>query len=295
MSKGGVNKMFKEVIVAENAGFCFGVKRAVETSTSANEDNNSTIYTFGPLVHNKNVIDFLKEKGISHIDMPDLDRLGPEDTVIIRSHGVTPEVMKQIKSTGVQVTDATCPFVTAIHKRIKEYYDLGYQIIIVGDENHPEVVGSNGWCNNTAIITKDGSNLDTKAKKICIVAQTTEKKANLDKVVEVISGLGGEVVTFNTICSATKERQKSAEETSRIVDVMMVVGSRSSSNTTKLYEICSKNCENTIFIDNSSEIPKWIFESENIKKVGLTAGASTPDWIIQDVLDKLAAYTEGCR
>jgi (E)-4-hydroxy-3-methyl-but-2-enyl pyrophosphate reductase len=286
--------MFKEVIMAENAGFCFGVKRAVDTSIDINNNNNSNIYTFGPLVHNKNVTNFLKEKGINEIDTSNLHKLSSEDTVIIRSHGVAPNVMEQIKSTGAQVTDATCPYVSVIHKRIKKYYDLGYQIIIVGDEDHPEVVGSNGWCDYSAIITKDGSNLAITAPKVCLVAQTTEKKSNLEKVEQIVSKQCNEVVIFNTICSATKERQESAEETSKIVDAMLVVGSKSSSNTSKLYEIAMKNCENTVFVENSSEIPMWVFENENIKKIGITAGASTPDWIIEEVLDRITKYNENC-
>lgn len=282
--------MFKQVIMAENAGFCFGVKRAVDTSVDSNKGSKSNIYTFGPLVHNKDVINSLKEKGINEVSITELGKLGSGDTVIIRSHGVAPDVMRQIKDTEAQIIDATCPYVSAIHKRVEQYYKIGYQIIIVGDENHPEVVGSNGWCNYTAIITKDGSNLNIKSDKVCIVAQTTEKKANLEKVEEAVSKQCSEVVTFNTICSATKERQKSAEETAKIVDAMIVVGGKGSSNTTKLFEICSSNCKNTVFVENSSEIPDWIFDRDDIKKVGITAGASTPDWIIEEVLNKITQY-----
>ncbi|NLM34865.1 MAG: 4-hydroxy-3-methylbut-2-enyl diphosphate reductase [Clostridiales bacterium] len=284
--------MFKEVILAENAGFCFGVKRAVDTSLEAKKSSKENIYTFGPLVHNKNVINKLNGEGIYEVNDEGLQKVSSEDTIVIRSHGVAPQLMKKIKDTGAHVIDATCPYVTAIHKNIKKYYDLGYQIVIVGDEKHPEVIGSNGWCNNTAIITRDGSEINITADKVCIVAQTTEKISNLEKVKEAVSKQCKEVVTFNTICSATKERQKSAEETSKIVDVMLVVGSSTSSNTTKLYEICKKNCENTFFIDNSNEIPSWIMESNEVKKVGVTAGASTPDWIIQEVLDKLYSNLE---
>ncbi|HCW03115.1 MAG TPA: 4-hydroxy-3-methylbut-2-enyl diphosphate reductase [Clostridium sp.] len=284
--------MFKEVILAENAGFCFGVKRAVDTSTEAKKSSEDNIYTFGPLVHNKNVINKLSAEGINEVNDSSLVKVGKGDTIVIRSHGVAPQVMDKIKGTGAQVIDATCPYVSAIHKNIKKYYDLGYQIVIVGDEKHPEVIGSNGWCNNTAIITRDGSEIDITADKVCIVAQTTEKISNLEKVKDLVSKQCKDLVTFNTICSATKERQKSAEETSKLVDVMLVVGSKTSSNTTKLYEICKVNCDNTFFIDNSNEIPMWIMESENVKKVGVTAGASTPDWIIQGVLDKLYGNME---
>lgn len=280
--------------MAENAGFCFGVKRAVDTSFNANSSSHSKIYTFGPLVHNKNVTNSLKEKGINEVDNSGLNKLGSGDTVIIRSHGVGPNVVETIKGTGADIIDATCPYVSAIHKRIKEYYNLGYQIVIVGDENHPEVIGSNGWCNDSAIITKDGSNLHLSASKVCIVAQTTEKKANLEKVERIVSEQCDDVVTFNTICGATKDRQKSAEETSKIVDAMIIVGSKTSSNTTKLYEISSKNCEKTIFVENSREIPEWIFENDNIKKIGITAGASTPDWIIEEVLHRITKYNKGC-
>ncbi|MBL4935319.1 4-hydroxy-3-methylbut-2-enyl diphosphate reductase [Clostridium sp. YIM B02515] len=279
--------MIKEVIMAENAGFCFGVKRAVDTSIDSNKDSNTNIYTFGPLVHNKNVTNNLKEKGINEIILSELNKLSSCDTVIIRSHGVTPKVMELIKSTGARVIDATCPYVSAIHKKIKKYYDLGYQIIIIGDENHPEVIGSNGWCDDSAIITKDGCNLNNLSQKVCIVVQTTEKKENFDKVVDIVSNKCSDVVTFNTICSATKERQASAEETSKKVDVMLVVGSKDSSNTTKLYEICCKNCNKTIFVESSSDIPEWIFRNEYINRIGVTAGASTPDWIIEQVLDKI--------
>lgn len=284
--------MFKEVIVAENAGFCFGVKRAVDTSIDSTNKNNSNSYTFGPLVHNKNVTDSLRDKGIFGVDISNLNKLCSTDTVIIRSHGVTPSVMESIKATGAQVIDATCPYVSSIHSRIKKYYDLGYQIIIVGDKDHPEVIGSNGWCDNSAIITKDGSDLNITASKVCSVAQTTEKKANLEEVEAIVSKQCQNLVTFNTICSATEERQRSAEETSKIVDVMIVLGSKKSSNTTKLYEISRKNCENAIFAENSEEIPEWIFQNDDIKKIGITAGASTPDWIIEEVLHMIAKYNE---
>ncbi|ERI89865.1 4-hydroxy-3-methylbut-2-enyl diphosphate reductase [Clostridiales bacterium oral taxon 876 str. F0540] len=292
VGKDCVIRMIKEVIMAENAGFCFGVKRAVDTSIDLNNNNSTNIYTFGPLVHNKNVTSNLKEKGINEINISELNKLSSCDTVIIRSHGVTPKVMELIRSTGAKVIDATCPYVSAIHKKIKKYYDLGYQIIIIGDENHPEVIGSNGWCDDSAIITKDGSNLHDLTQKVCIVVQTTEKKENFDKVVDIVSGKCCDVVTFNTICSATKERQTSAEETSKKVDVMLVVGSKDSSNTTKLYEICRKNCSNTIFVENSCDIPEWVFDNKNITKIGVTAGASTPDWIIEQVLDKIDGTTD---
>lgn len=284
--------MFKEIVMAENAGFCFGVKRAVDTSINTNKESKSKIYTFGPLVHNKNVTNFLNENGINEVDISTLNKLKEGDTVIIRSHGVAPDVMKLIESTGANIIDATCPYVSAIHKRIKKYYDLGYKIVIVGDENHPEVIGSNGWCDYSAVITKDGNNIAITSEKVCIVAQTTEKKTNLDKVQEAVSKQCDNVIVFNTICNATKERQKSAEETAKMVDAMIVVGSKSSSNTTKLYEISKKNCKNTIFVEDSSEIPEWVFEDDNIKKIGITAGASTPDWIINEVLDKISEHNE---
>lgn len=279
--------MSRDIILAENAGFCFGVKRAVEQAIATGEKYNTKVYTLGPLIHNNDVVNYLHTKGIDTIEMEDVASLKDTDVVIIRSHGVGAAVIEAIKEKKATLIDATCPYVSHIHKKVKSYYDLGYKIIVVGDKNHPEVIGINGWCNNEAIISKDGSEIEKLPPKVCVVSQTTEKQESWQKVLSKLSILSKELIAFNTICSATEARQKSAEDISKKVDAMLVIGSKTSSNTNKLYEICKKNCINTFFIENSSEIPEWILQNDDVKKIGITAGASTPDWIIKEALTKM--------
>ncbi|MBS6043104.1 bifunctional 4-hydroxy-3-methylbut-2-enyl diphosphate reductase/30S ribosomal protein S1 [Clostridium baratii] len=275
----------KKVILAENAGFCFGVQRAVETSIDIKKKYNKKIYTLGPLIHNSDVVAFLEQNDIYAIDYENINDLQEGDVVIIRSHGIPEAVFDDLKSRGLEVIDATCPFVTNIQKKVKKYSKEGYNIIIVGDENHPEVIGINGWCDNKATITKNGEFNKELSNKICAVSQTTEKKENWDKTLDAINDGTREVLSFNTICSATEVRQKSADDLSKEVDAMIVIGGKNSSNTTKLYEIAKHNCENTIHIENSNELPKEYINNKNFKKIGITAGASTPDWIIREVIN----------
>lgn len=275
----------KKVILAENAGFCFGVQRAVETSIDIKKKYNKKIYTLGPLIHNSDVVSFLEQNDIYAIDYENINDLQEGDVVIIRSHGIPEAVFNDLKSRGLEVIDATCPFVTNIQKKVKKYSKEGYNIIIVGDENHPEVIGINGWCDNKATITKNGEFNKELSNKICAVSQTTEKKENWDKTLDSIDDGTREVLSFNTICSATEVRQKSADDLSKEVDAMIVIGGKNSSNTTKLYEIAKHNCENTIHIENSNELPKEYINNKNFKKIGITAGASTPDWIIREVIN----------
>ena len=193
--------------------------------------------------------------------------------------------MKTLENYGFEVFDATCPYVTNIQKKVNKYSNHGYNIVILGDKKHPEVVGINGWCDNKAIITTDGTFKEAIPNKICVVSQTTEKKENWDTTLKNISSSCKELLAFNTICSATEVRQKSANELSKLVDAMIVIGGKNSSNTTKLYEIAKNNCENTIHIENSNELTKEFIENNNFNKIGVTAGASTPDWIIKEVID----------
>lgn len=275
-----------KVLLAENAGFCFGVQRAVEEALKVKEKYNKKIYTLGPLIHNNDVVKYLESKDIFSIDYKDIDTLIEGDVILIRSHGVSKEVIENLEAHKLIVVNATCPYVTNIHKKVNKYSDLGYNIVILGDDKHPEVIGINGWCNDSAIITKDGDFEDTKLpRKICVVSQTTEKEELWKKTVSNLSSKSKELLAFNTICSATEERQKSANDLSKIVDIMIVVGGKNSSNTTKLYQISKANCENTIHIENSKELTKEFLEENKGKTVGITAGASTPDWIIKEVID----------
>ena len=276
--------MKREVILAENAGFCFGVKRAVDESLKARDEKGKKIYTLGPLIHNKDVVNDLESKEITAISLEDIDKLSEEDVVVIRSHGVKEKVITTLNSNGLVVNNATCPYVTNIHKKVKEYYTKGYQIVILGDENHPEVVGINGWCEDTAIVAT-AENIDTInfPKKVCVVSQTTEKKENWDIVLSKIVSQVKELVAFNTICAATDERQESAQSISNKADMVIVIGGKNSSNTTKLFEICKKNCENTYHIENAKDLTDEII-NYNCKVIGVTAGASTPDYIINEVI-----------
>lgn len=281
-----------KVILADKAGFCFGVKRAVDEAIVVQKKYNKRIYTLGPLIHNSDVVDYLKVNNIYPIELDDITRLQQDDVVIIRSHGVPESVFNLLQNRLITVIDATCPYVSNIQKKVKKYFEQGYAVLIVGDENHPEVIGINGWCDNKAIISKDASNLDTLPNKLCVVSQTTEKQLNWERVLSIVVKKCKEFVAFNTICSATEFRQKSAEEISKNVDMMIVLGGRNSSNTTKLYEICKSNCLNTIHVENSGEIPDDIINLNKIKTIGVTAGASTPDWIIKEAISKMSDNKE---
>ena len=197
------------------------------------------------------------------------------------------DVYDELKAKQVEIIDLTCPYVINIQKKVKEYHDKGYKIIILGDATHPEVIGINGYCSNTAYITKTGD-LDFPMKgRFCVVAQTTEKLENWVRLITNISKTSKEFMAFNTICKATEDRQKSAEEISKEVDAMIVIGGKTSSNTTKLYEICHKNCELTFHIENVDDLGPIKEKIKNAVKVGITAGASTPEWIIKEAMENL--------
>ncbi|MBU3142038.1 4-hydroxy-3-methylbut-2-enyl diphosphate reductase [Clostridium sp. CF012] len=277
----------KKITLADSAGFCFGVKRAVDTALKMKDKYKSVIYTLGPLIHNNDVVDFLKENLIFPIELDNIHSLEENDTIIIRSHGVSEEALNILKKHKLNIIDATCPYVENIHKKVKKYYDLGYSIIIVGDKNHPEVIGINGWCNDSALILKSGDPNFNMPNKVCVVAQTTERQATWEEILTLVIKTSKEIVAFNTICSATEVRQKSAEELSTKVDAMVVIGGFNSSNTTKLYEICKKNCENTVHVENLLGIPDAFIKDANFKNIGVTAGASTPDWVIKEAIIKM--------
>jgi (E)-4-hydroxy-3-methyl-but-2-enyl pyrophosphate reductase len=276
-----------KIYLADKSGFCFGVKRAVNEALKTKAEYNKRIYTLGPLIHNNDVVNYLKDKDIYPVELEDIDKLNSGDVIIIRSHGVPLKTKNLLVEKGIIVVDATCPFVSNIQHIVKKYYELGYKIVIVGDKSHPEVIGINGWCEDSAVVTKDGFELEGISGKLCVVAQTTEKQDNWEKVFGVIVKSCKEFYGFNTICKATSERQQSTKELSKAVDMMVVIGGKNSSNTTKLFEICSENCKNTIHVENSKEIPDEIF-NKKIESIGVTAGASTPDWIIKEAISKMS-------
>ena len=256
-------------------------------TTKIQKEYGKKIYTLGPLIHNNDVVNYLEDNDIFAIELSDANSLNKGDVVLIRSHGVKESVIKDLTDKGLIVKNATCPYVTNIQLKVKKCYEQGYKIIIVGDENHPEVIGINGWCNDSAIITNGKTELENIPAKVCVVSQTTEKKETWNKVLNEIVKESKEIVAFNTICSATDVRQKSVQELSKEADLVFVIGGKNSSNTTKLYEICKKECPKSYHIENVKELDESLLEDESVKTIGITAGASTPDWIINEVISKI--------
>lgn len=276
-----------EITVAKSAGFCFGVNRAIESCY--NEIGKEKLYTYGSLIHNKEVTKDLESKGVKVID----SLLGIDDgVVVIRSHGVGKYLYDELESKGLRYIDGTCPFVKKIHNIVKDNFDNNRNIIIVGNPVHPEVVGINGWCENSATIVESledvkNINIDNDRETVLVV-QTTFRVTKFDDIVSVIKEKIPNLISYNTICSATDERQSEAIELSKKVDKMIVIGDKSSSNTQKLYEICKKNCRNTYYIETICDLVLNNFNTND--KIGVTAGASTPSAIIKEVIRTMSEF-----
>ena len=274
-----------EVKVAKTAGFCFGVERAVEHVYEQIQKGQPPIYTLGPIIHNEEVVKDLEKKGVKVL--PDIDCLRElnEGTVIIRSHGVGKAIYDRIKQQGLCLVDATCPFVKKIHRIVQEQNQLGRRIIIIGDSSHPEVEGIQGWADERTLVVKNEKELndlpDLRKEKLCIVSQTTFNYNNFKELVEKFFKKGYDIIVLNTICNATQERQVEAERIASQVDAMIVIGGKNSSNTRKLYEICRKECINTYYIQTLGDLDPESVSS--VRSVGITAGASTPKNIIEEV------------
>lgn len=276
--------------VAESAGFCFGVKRAIEMAYEA-IGVEPKLYSYGQLIHNKTVTDDLASKGLEIVES--LDGL-TEGTLLIRSHGVGKALYDEAEAKGLKILDGTCPFVKKIHNIVHEKLAEGMGIIIVGDGTHPEVIGINGWCENAAVILEDEEAAKTKEipekEKYAVVVQTTFRQAKFDKILEILQDRGVNMEVHNTICSATEKRQTEAEELSKTVDKMIVIGGKNSSNTQKLVEICAKNCGNTVHIETICDLVLNNFGKDD--KIGITAGASTPPAIIKEVVVTMSEALE---
>ena len=273
----------KEVILAKSAGFCFGVKRAVDTVYEQTGKKN--VYTFGPIIHNEEVVKDLEKKGVFVINtMEELDDI-TEGTVIIRSHGVSSAVYEALQKKGVEIVDATCPFVLKIHNIVKQESANGKQIVIIGNEKHPEVEGIMGWSKTQVHVVdtvEKAQNLQLDPQReVCIVSQTTFNYNKFKELVEIISEKGYNIIIRNTICNATEERQTEAREIAKRVDAMIVVGGSSSSNTRKLYEICKNECKDTYYIQTLNDLDMTSLGKADC--IGITAGSSTPNNIIQEV------------
>ena len=278
-----------EVLLAKSAGFCFGVKRAVDQVYELAQTGRR-IYTFGPIIHNEEVVGDLEKKGVSVIaDETELAGI-KEGVVVIRSHGVAKSVYEQIERQGLECVDATCPFVKRIHNIVEKESAAGKQILIIGNAGHPEVEGIMGWSNTPALVAETRSEIEKIAcdteKPVCIVSQTTFNYNKFQDLVEKISKTRYDILVLNTICNATQERQVEAAKIASEVDAMIVIGGRHSSNTQKLYEICLKECKNTFYIQTLGDLDPDSVSS--VRSVGITAGASTPKKIIEEVHTRMA-------
>lgn len=270
--------------ISEKAGFCFGVKRAMGLAwKELCEEDEKKLYALGPLIHNKQAVDKYEERGLITAD--EIEEIPNDVRMIIRSHGVSKSIYDRAEEKNLEIIDTTCPFVKKIHDIVQKNYNEGKAIILIGDKNHPEVIGINGWCKSTAITIKteeEAKNIKLNSEKeYCAVAQTTMNLEVYGKIVEILKEKSNNIDFNNTICSSTKARQEAAKELAREMDCMVVIGGKHSSNTQKLVGICREICP-TFSIETREDLN--IDEIKKYENVGLTAGASTPDWIIEDII-----------
>lgn len=281
-----------KVEVARSAGFCFGVRRAVEICAQQAQNGKKPVYTYGPIIHNEQVVSGMEKKGVHVINGPEeLGRI-TRGTVIIRSHGVGKKIYDQINAQGLALVDATCPFVKKIHRIVQERTSRGEEVVIIGDARHPEVEGIVGWARGTVTVigneqearafAEAPENSGSQIKKLTIVSQTTFNSSKFHNLVEIIRKKRYYVLDIlNTICNATEDRQAEAKELASRSDVMIVIGGKNSSNTQKLFEICKRECENTYYIQSLADLDIRLLPSMSC--VGITAGASTPNNLIEEV------------
>ena len=274
-----------EVIVAKTAGFCFGVKRAVEQVYEQIAKAEKPVYTYGPIIHNEFVVKDLEKKGVCVLNTEEELSALTDGIVVIRSHGVGKHIYDLLEAHHITVVDATCPFVKKIHRIVEKQTAEGRRVIIIGSPEHPEVQGIRGWGNDTTMVVEKPEQIDdlllSKEEKLCIVSQTTFNYKKFQDLVEKFEKKGYDILVLNTICNATQERQVEARRIASEVDAMIVIGGKHSSNTQKLYEICQKEGKNTYFIQSLGDFnPECV---NSVRSVGITAGASTPNQIIEEV------------
>lgn len=272
-----------EVLLADKAGFCFGVQRAINTAFKAAGEGR--VFCLGPLIHNPQEVARLREAGVETVD--DFTALRPGDSLIIRSHGVPPNVLVQAREQGLHVVDLTCPFVAKAQQHAELLKREGYQVVVVGEPRHPEVQSILGYAGESAVVVEtpgEIAGLQLQAR-LGVVAQTTQSYGNFSEIVLGLLRLSKELKVFNTICSSTKERQEAARILASRVDVMIVVGGRNSANTTRLVSLCRESGKPTHHVEVVEEIQaQWL---EGVRSVGVTAGASTPGWVIEAVVNRL--------
>ena len=274
-----------KIILAKKAGFCFGVKRAMKLAFEAANESQKTIYSLGPLIHNPQQVELLSQKGVYEISK--LDSLKSGDVLIIRSHGTTPSTINEAKAKDLNIIDATCPFVVNAQKLAQSLNNEGYQVVIVGEGDHPEVIGLMGFAEDKAWVINKASDVQKlpNAKRIGVIAQTTQSFSNFQGVICSLLEKCDEIKVFNTICHATAQRQEGAIELAKNVDIMIVVGGYNSANTSRLASLCKESGVTTYHIETAKELDEsWL---AGIEIIGITAGASTPDWIIDEVINKI--------
>ncbi|HLG93728.1 MAG TPA: 4-hydroxy-3-methylbut-2-enyl diphosphate reductase [candidate division Zixibacteria bacterium] len=282
-----------EVILSREAGFCFGVERAIRMAMQSTEKEAGKVYTFGPIIHNPQVVEDFKRKGVEVIADP--EDINAKGVVVIRAHGVKPSVESEIKQMGVEVVDGTCPIVKHSQKYAKKLFDEGYQVVVIGERHHPEVIGLLGYTNETAIvIDPDVTEVQIPpGKKLGVIPQTTLEVKDFLRVVGLLIEKAREVRVFNNVCNAVTDIQEATMELSQEVDMVLVIGGKNSANTSRLAVICRALGKAAHHIETPEEIQKdWFY---GMKRVGVTAGTSTPDWIIQAVMErahKLGAEAE---
>jgi 4-hydroxy-3-methylbut-2-enyl diphosphate reductase len=271
-----------EILITRGAGFCFGVKRAIDIAFSLSEKNKEGIYTYGPLIHNPQVIEQLREKGIEPTEDINKEEIR---ALIIRTHGMPVDLMERASKAGYEIIDATCPFVKKAQRYAKLLSEDGYQVIILGDRDHPEVKGLVSYAGENVLVNDGNEDLPDLKSRVGIVVQTTQPLEALRKVMGRVVERTKEMKVYNTICNSTSLRLEETEEMAKKVDVMVVVGGKNSANTTQLANLCISMPVKTHHIETAGELrPGWF---EGVKKVGITAGASTPDWIIHAVKERI--------
>ncbi|MDI6816177.1 MAG: 4-hydroxy-3-methylbut-2-enyl diphosphate reductase [Actinomycetota bacterium] len=275
-----------KITMAKHAGYCYGVQRALKMAREATERSSKPIHTLGPIIHNPQVVEALERQGVNAVGSVDEVT---EGTIIIRTHGVDPKIMDIAKDKGLEVVDATCPFVAKAQDKAAKLIADGHDVIIVGERNHPEVAGLLACAANRAIVVENAQELDGlgNMETVGVVVQTTQSVENLRSIVDGLMDKTKELIVYNTICSATSQRQSAAAELAGSVDMMLVVGGKNSANTTRLNIICKEKNRRTHHIETADEIEvAWL---EGVGNVGITAGASTPDWILKEVIDYLGS------
>jgi 4-hydroxy-3-methylbut-2-enyl diphosphate reductase len=272
-----------KVILADKAGFCFGVKRAINTAFEAAAKGR--VYCLGPLIHNPQEVERLRQAGVETVE--DLRSLRPGDFLVIRSHGVPPSILEQARDKGLAIIDLTCPFVGKAQKHAETLKKEGYQVVVVGEKKHPEVQSILGYAGEGAVVLETPDDVEELGLKsrVGVVAQTTQSYGNFSGIVLKLLRFSKELKVYNTICNSTADRQEAARALARESDVVIVVGGRNSANTTRLVFVCRQEGKPTHHIEVAEEIrPEWV---EGAHTVGVTAGASTPDWIVRQVLERL--------